>query len=267
MKYSRFEALLIGAGTLTVLGNILFIYPQARVFEEVVAQILLLGVLAGAAHWGRKGGLITAVIASIVYTVMRVPLLTALGGLEADVLRLVGLRVATYGVIGVLGGELCGRLKYVFVRLDRSDSIDDWSGVFNQRHMAGLMDSASAQLDRYGAKFALAVITVDPAVTSGLRPARVRKVIHSIANHIRNDIRLVDEVARLDDGNFLVLLPHTPKPGGEVVADRLRRGIIGVAGSGGDSVSVRVLGGTEDATAIAALRESLGEPAPASSRS
>lgn len=267
MKYSRFEALLIGAGALTVLGNILFIYPQARVFEEVIAQLLLLGVLAGAVHWGRKGGLVTAVIASVVYTVMRVPLLTALGGLEADVVGVVGLRVATYGIIGVLGGELCGRLKYVFARLERSDSIDDWSGVFNQRHIAGLIDSAAAQLDRYGAKYSLATITVDPATTSGLHPARVRKVIHSIANHIRNDIRLVDEVARLDDGSFLVLLPHTPKPGGEVVADRLRRGIITVVGAGSDSVSVRVLGGAEDASAIALLRESLGEATPTASQS
>ena len=260
MKYARFEALLIGAGALTVLGNILFIYPQARVFEEVVGQLLLLGVLAGAAHWGRKGGLVTAVIASVVYTVMRVPLLTALGGLEADVLGLVGLRVATYGIIGVLGGELCGRLKYVFARLETSDSIDEWSGVFNQRHMADLIDSAVAELERYGAKFSLATITVDPTVTRGLRPARLRKVIHSIADHIRNDIRLVDEVARLDDGTFLVLLPHTPKPGGEVVVDRLRRGVAGVIASGTDSVSVRVLGGVEDASAIAVLRESFGGP-------
>lgn len=266
MKYSRFEALLIGAGALTVLGNILFIYPQARVFEEVVGQLLLLGVLAGAVHWGRKGGLLAAIIASVVYTVMRVPLLTALGGLEADVVGLVGLRVTTYGIIGVLGGELCGRLKYVFARLETSDNIDGWSGVYNQRHIAVLLDSAVAELERYGAEFSLATITVDPAATSGLRPARLRKVIHSIANHIRNDIRLVDEVARLDDGSFLILLPHTPKPGGEVVVDRLRRGIAGVIASGTDQASTRVLGGVEDASAIAVLRESLGGHAAADTR-
>ena len=54
-------------------------------------------------------------------------------------------------------------------------------------------------------------------------PTRQRAVVRTVANYLRGDVRMVDEVARLDDGRFLVILPHTRREGGRVVMRATRR--------------------------------------------
>ncbi len=262
MKYSRFEALLLGAGAITVLGNILFILPEAREIREVAGQIMLLAVLAGAVHWGRKGGLIAAIAASVLYAVTLVPLANSVGGVDTGLISLLAVRVLSYGVVGVLGGELCGRLKYVFTRLEHSESIDEWSGVYNQRWLARLLDDALGQHTRYATPFSVVTLRIDTSMLQGLRPARLKKIIHSVANHIRNDLRLVDEVGRLEDGTFLILLPHTPGAGGAIVADRLARGVSDTLGATESAISTDVVAAPESLEAVVALRATLGEATP-----
>ena len=83
-----------------------------------------------------------------------------------------------------------------------------------------------------------------------------------MADHIRNDVRLVDDVGRLDDGRFVLVFPHTPKAGGEVAAARVRQGVRDLLGAKDESVEASVYGSEEDAGAIRALIDSFGCDGP-----
>ncbi len=85
MKYRLFEGIVLVVGGAAILGSVLLSFGAPLITEEVIAQLLLFGVLVGAVHWGRNGGFIAATIASLIYIVMRIPLVVAAEGLTADV--------------------------------------------------------------------------------------------------------------------------------------------------------------------------------------
>jgi GGDEF domain-containing protein len=261
VKYARFELLAIGAGGIAVLATVVMsLQPQPDVIE-IVAQLLLLAVLIGAVHWGRRGGMVAALAAMLTYILMRAPFLGD-SGMSADALRLVLVRMGTYGLIGIVGGEICGHIKYVFVRLEDSLAIDEQSRVYNQRFVAQMLRNSMSSFERYGAPFSLVVLTLAPELTAELRPGKVGFLVRAVADVIRNDIRLVDEVGRLDDGRFLLLLPHTPKTGAEIAAERVRGAVRDTVGAKDGSVTAQVMSAAEDAATIHALLDAIAPPAP-----
>lgn len=256
MKYSRFELLTISVGAVAVLGTVAFALQPRPDWIELVAQLLLLVVLAGAVHWGRKGGLVAALAATLVYIILRLPSITRVG-LEAEVLELVLIRTAAFGFIGIIGGEICGRIKYFFARLEDSLSIDEHSRVYNQRFVAQMLANSLASATRYGTRFSIAIVELAPSLMAELRPSRRQSLVRAVASHIRNDVRLIDDVGRLDDGRFVLVFPHTPKDGAQVAASRARTGVRDVLGAKDDSVTVAVYGSDEDAGTIGALVDSI----------
>jgi len=169
-------------------------------------------------------------------------------------------RIAAFGLVGIVGGEVCSRIKYVFARFDDSNTIDDWSRVYNQRYAARAIEQARARYTRYGEPFSLVLITLSPAITGDMTPQRQRSLVRAVANYVRDDIRMVDEVGRLEDGRFVVLLPHTPREGGEVVTARLSAGVRQTVGAKPESITAQCLGAAEDTVALAALNaELIGE--------
>ncbi|MDO8963796.1 MAG: diguanylate cyclase [Coriobacteriia bacterium] len=257
MKYARFEQLTIGVGAAAILATIVMALRPSPDITELIAQVLLLIVLVGAVHWGRKGGLIAAIGATIAYMLMRVQYMDS--GATSDIIQLVLVRSATYGLVGIVGGELCGRIKYFFARLEDSCSIDEHSRVYNQKFFGSLMRNSFSSFQRYQTPFSIVVIEMAPCLTSDLRPSRAGALVRAVADHIRNDVRLVDDVGRLDDGRFILLLPHTPKDGAHVASARVRAGVRDVLGAKDDSITARVLSATED---LAELGQLLDEIAP-----
>lgn len=258
MKYAQFERLALAVGVIAVVGSIMASWNTQPVVEEMVAQFLLLVVLFGAVHWGRRGGFFAALFAIIVYMAMLAPLLFG-EGLTPDLLELVILRTAAYGVVGILGGEVCGRIKYVLARLEGGANLDDETHLYNQAYLGRILEASLGMHARYKTPFSLVLITLAPALTSELKPSRRRSLLRAVANHIRNDVRLVDDVARLDDGTFVMLLPQTPKTGGEIAAGRVREGLRELLGARDESVVARVLGVPEDLTELNSLRDSIVE--------
>jgi len=257
VKYSRFEMLTIGVGAVAVFGTIAFALQPRPDWIEVAAQLLILVVLVGAVHWGRKGGLLGALGALIAYVVLRLPSIVRVG-LEAEVLELILIRGVTFGFIGIIGGEICGRIKYFFARLEDSLSIDEHTRVYNQKFVCQLLRNSLASSTRYGTRFSMALLEIAPCLTAELRPSRQRTVVRTVADHIRNDVRLIDDVGRLDDGRFVMVFPHTPKEGAHVAATRVRMGVRDVLGAKDDSVTATVYSSEEDSDAITALLDSLG---------
>ena len=105
MQYARFERLVIAITALIVLGSLaLSLVNGGAEWVEVVAQFVIIVVVAVAVHWGRKAGTIVALAASVVYLLMRIPLLSA--GLAPDDVLLVVSRIAVYMLLGIVGGEV-----------------------------------------------------------------------------------------------------------------------------------------------------------------
>ena len=266
MKYSFFEQLTLAVGAIAIVGTIVAGAQQGLILEEVVAQVLIFIVLVGAVHWGRNGGFVTAVGATLIYILLRIPLLVD-EGLTEDTLTMILIRTLTYGIVGILGGELCSRVKYIFASMEDADSLDHVTRLFNERFIGTRFKKVLSEHERYGTLASVIVLRLDPALYLPLRKAKQRTVLRSVASHVRNDVRLVDDVGRLQDGRFLLVLPNTPREGAEVAAARVRDGVRNVLSAREESVEVEVMGAPDDLEKMTALLDtlSLGEsdaPAP-----
>ncbi|MEI7813196.1 MAG: hypothetical protein WCJ13_00205 [Coriobacteriia bacterium] len=264
MNYTKFEQLVLGVATTTILGSILISLASNgwTGWPSFVSQLLLIPVLIAAVHYGRRAGLLTALIASAVFIMLKIPVLSAPEGVGALEMGMIALTIAAYGIVGIVGGDLCGRVKYLFGRFDNSATIDDWSRVFNQRKAAELLEYARDRFSRYGESFSVIVITQDPAMVSGLSPKRQRTLVREVAAHLRGDLRMVDEVARLDDGRFLVILPRAAREGALAVAQRLIEAIRQMMDADQDGVSSQCFSAAEDDLELGSLFTNIA-PQPA----
>ena len=256
MKYAWFERIVLALGGASILLTFGLTYGSTIFVEEVAGQVMLFAVLFAAVHWGRRGGFVAALAASLVYIVLRIPLVTADPTVTSDVLVMILTRVLAYGLIGIVGGEIAMRMKYVLAGLENSSSIDDLSGLYNERIMLHALDSARARYARYGEPFSVVLVDADRSAFADFKPSKQRAVIRGVAGYVRNDVRLVDEAGRLNDGRFMVLLPHTPKEGAVVVAERLAKGVRSALGAGPEVVRVRALGASDEVE-LASLGERL----------
>ncbi len=263
MKYTRFEVLVLGIGAISIFGSILFAAAGPPIAEEVIAQALLFAVLAAAVYGGRTAGFIAALVASAAYLLLRVPLVMADQGLSLDLAGILAIRILGYGVIGIIGGEACDRIRSMLSEYKECRGMDSWSGTCNQRFIARVLAAALGESQRYDTVFSVAIIDVSPAVFRSMSTTRQRAIVRAIADHIKDDIRVVDEVGRLDEGSFLLVLPHTPVEGALVAADRLRRGVRNVIGAGAESITVRTLSVPGNIDEIHALSVRLGKSAEA----
>lgn len=265
MKYSRFELLVLALGGGAIVGSMALITGGSPHPAEVVAQLLVVFVLGGALHWGRNGGFTAAVIATLVYLFMRLPLLLS-DGFSRELLLLIAARVITYGVVGIVGGELCGRTKYVFARFDANPLTDESTGVYNAQYAGAAIRSGVASWDRYQVPYSAVRLSLAPSVTAEMRPLRVRHLLRQMASHIRNDVRLVDDLAHLGDGRFLVLFPNTGAAGAAVAGDRIHRGIVAMLAVETTTLEVSVYSTETDLAALRKLAAEL-DPGPSTAGS
>lgn len=261
MKYTRFETLVIALGAAVVAASVLVPRDVAPQWPELLAQALLFVTFAAAAHWGRNGGSVVATASALVYVLSRVPLM-ADQGLTNEVAGALLARLLAFAVVGIVGGEVFGRIKYFLARVDGSIMLDEYTQVYNRRYCAQALRNAIGQYQRYQTPYSVALLSLSPALFAELRPTRQRSMLKSVANFVRGDIRLVDDVGYLGDGRFLLMFPNTPKNGADVAADRLRAGVRDLLGAKDESVSTTVLSVEEDPAAICELARSLESQAP-----
>ncbi len=262
MKHNRFERLMLTAGTVIILGTVAISLRDAPPTEEIVAQVLLLVVLVGAVHWGRRGGLYTAIAASGVYILMRIPMFVEQGELTSDLLIMILSRAAMYGLVGILGGSLCQRIKYYFAQVEDGASLDPTTGVYSRHSLARIIRVQLGEYERYDVPCSVVVITLEGGLTESLRPSRRKRMRRRVADRIRDDIRLVDDVGRLEDGRFVAVFRHTTREGGRAAAKRLRSAIRDLLGAREGSVTVEVFAVPGDVERLERFAGSLGEAPP-----
>jgi diguanylate cyclase (GGDEF)-like protein len=258
MDYTKFERLAIGIGAIAIMATAAFsLYPTPDTVE-LVAQLLLLAVLVGAVRWGRRGGTFTAVVATVSYILMRIYLPLHINWV-ADVTiapeftRLLLIRSGSYALVGIVGGEACSRIKYVFARAQDDLAIDPSSRVYTTDFMTRTIRTAVASYRRYGTPFSVIVVDVDDSVTAGMRPGKADAVVRVMATHLRSELRLIDDIGRFHAGSFLVILPQTARPESEGVAARLASGLRDSVGIADGAIHTQVFGSAEDIAEIEAL--------------
>jgi GGDEF domain-containing protein len=262
MTYERFERFAIAVAALVVLSMVAF---SARDLShnslEIVAELLLLAVFVTAVHLGRRAGLTAAIGASVAYVVLCIPGMAADRGLTSDTLLLIVIRILAFGLVGIVGGETFARLRQVLVRLANAEAFDEWSRVFNQRYAYAALTRSIAAFERYDHQFTIVLISIAHSITAELGPQRARTIVRAVSKHLRGDVRMVDEVARLDDGRYFVLLPNTPLENGRTAAARLVAGSRRLLGAREDSILSRCLSPAGDIVALRALAEEIA-PVP-----
>ena len=219
-RYSIFELLVLifGAGTLFAL---VFMSPrQATV--ELIAQLLLVPIFVGILHYGEKGGIATFLFAAAVYLVMRAPDLMKMG-LIAPIMQLILLRVLVYGIVGIGGGIICSRIKYFFARLEQLGFIDEVTGLYNADYLGQLIERYAQGFERYGSVFSVVTIGIESKPDERPKRAAFGRELRGVGLSIRDSIRAVDEVGRISDAAFGLILPNTNASGAVIASERLQK--------------------------------------------
>ena len=270
MRYRTIEYLAGAFGVTAILATVIMgiASPARTTWQEMVAQLMFLPVLFGALHYGRNGGFLAALFAVAVYVGINVPNAATSSDGGTLLLELVGIRGLAYVLIGVVGGEMCSRIKYFFLSLESGDLIDNETGIYGALHIGRLLGSLVEQHRRYGTCFSAATMTLDPKALqqTGLTGRSGKSLMHDLAAAVRSDVRAVDEVGRMSPDALLVLFPSTPPSGGHVAVERLTRTASAMlsrrgASEDADILKVEVLGYPDHPEGVVALVEQLtGEP-------
>ncbi|MDP2402144.1 MAG: hypothetical protein Q8M66_09205 [Actinomycetota bacterium] len=257
MRYARFEVLVLAAGALAVFGSVLFPASGPPVAQEIIAQALLFAVLAAAVYGGRNVGAAAAIVSSTLYLVLRAPLFISDVGIDLAPIGMLAVRIAGYLFVGVVGGIVCDRLRTVLDESRDNEGFDPWSRSYNQKLVTRAIEGAMGETERYDTVFSVLTLRIAPAIFDGMRSTRKRSLVRSIAEHISGDIRLVDVLGRVDDGSFVVVLPHTPAEGAAVVADRLRSSVTELVGAQPGNIETAALSVPADTGQISQMLERL----------
>lgn len=219
MKYSWFELLAMSVGACAVVGTSLATVSGANMGPEVVGQVLILLALFGGLHYGRKGAVVCFLASTSIYAIVA---FSFMSGQLAIALELFLFRTGIYGVVAFAAGELNTHLKYLFVKLEHHDYVDDLTGLYNSKYFSKLLEKQIGEFDRYGSEFSMASFAIKEDLFSPLKDKVHNKLIRDIGNTvIRNNIRGVDDAARIAGTLFMVLFPKTDLEGAKIATNRI----------------------------------------------
>jgi len=254
VEYKGFQKTMGVFGALLIIISTAFVLISTRNIQEVVGQLLFFLILLGALMYGKRGGIITAILASVIYIALHFPTMISIG--IAPVLPLIIVRSLIYLVAGPLGGEIFFRIKQFMIEAGQSDFVDDDTRLFNALYFGNLVDSEVKKFERYG--------TISSVVSFAINPETMDIYLHEpkspgikyIADGVVGNVRLVDEVGTIDQNTFGVILPFTPREGAAVVAKRLQSTITSRVGYD-ESVSFDILSLPDDKEKIEAFAAQL----------
>lgn len=204
----------------------LFVRSQVPLDEFLLALVSLSACFAGFIL-GIKSGLIFALLSVFIVGSLSVIQGLQVGGAEFS--RLFWLVVIP--LLAVLGGLASDGVRRMRERLDMLDgrledlvAVDEFTGLEKSRRFALRVVEELARTKRYGGVFSLMVVQLAfMKELDDVHGPRIRgMVIQKLAEILGSARRTEDFVARLDEGEFGLLLPNTPVEGARILADRIR---------------------------------------------
>lgn len=207
-------------GVCAVAGTIIATLSSSNTAADIVGQLMIVVVLFGGLHYGRKGAIISFVIATGFYAIFAFGVRGSVtAGTAAEIFLI---RTAVFAVVAFVAGELNVRLKYLFIKLEHHDYVDDITNLYNAKYLSKLIEKYISEFDRYGSKFSLTNFTLNEDLIAPMKKKARIKVIKDVGYKIRGNIRGADEAARLEGTNFTVLYPNTNYDGATCATIRVK---------------------------------------------
>lgn len=223
MDYRGFQRFVLLAGSAFVVVSatlVAIVMPKtAEGLKEVIGQLLFFLLLIGAVYDGWRGGVLTAILASTIYAAIQFPTILSLK--IEPVLPLILVRAAIYLVTGPLGGGIMSNVKKLMIEASHNEFVDSETKIFNKLYFAKLAQVELARFERYNTVVSIVKINIDPQSLALYLETPKSPGMKEVAKTIVNHVRLVDEVGRLSEKAFGVILPFTSNDGAQIVATRL----------------------------------------------
>jgi diguanylate cyclase (GGDEF)-like protein len=120
---------------------------------------------------------------------------------------------------------------------DRLAHTDPLTGLANRRTLDRMLELEVARAGRQGVPLSIAILEIDhfSEIQKAGGNAAGDQVLRRVAQILAESVRLMDTVARFSNEQFILVAPG---PDGLVVAERLVRGIAGIAPVDGKTISV-----------------------------
>lgn len=223
MEYKGFQRTMAFFGALLIIISTALVAVSTRNIQEIVGQFLFFLILFGALWSGKRGGILTAILSTAIYLSLHFPTFLSMGwakGLEV-VGPLILVRAAIYIVSGALGGEIFFRIKQFMIEAGKQEFVDNETKLFNRSYFGTLVNLEAKKFERYKTISSILMIKLDSTVMTEYMAEPKTPGMKYIADGLVGNVRLVDEVGRVNQNEFGVILPFTPREGAEVVAKRL----------------------------------------------
>jgi GGDEF domain-containing protein len=222
LSYARARQIILAAGLLVLLivAGVMFFRRVDPV--EVAATLLFIPIFIAFVFKGVKGGIIAAVVASIVYAALRYPAIQLVGADQFAGLILS--RAIAFLAFGAIGGFASQQLEASLEKLDQFDEIDDATGLFNARFFVNNTALEMERSDRYRTLFSVTIIDVPAAAFDGMNRRQKDKTLRELGQLLKDSIRTVDRGVHALDGDvhrFAAILPETGRDGSRVFITRL----------------------------------------------
>jgi len=121
--------------------------------------------------------------------------------------------------------ELREELQLRQKKIEEISITDDLTDLYNFRYLNQCLDTEIERARRYGTFFSLVFMDIDNLKKINEKYGHLAgtKVLIETAEILKQNLRKVDMIFRYGGDEFVVILPQTPKDGGVLVAERLRR--------------------------------------------
>ncbi len=207
MNYRKFEALFIGLGLSVILATILTSYLNQSDYVEIIGQAMFGPVLFFALHYGRKAGFLAALVSALLFIVAKFYVQDET--MSTFIPEIILARAAVFGLVGIVGGELAHRMKYLILKFGNEELLDGQTNVFNKSYSIQILQKNIENHRRYGREFSIALIDIGNKHKIFIDDIARKKVMENLAFSLKENVRLVDDVGRWDNDRFCIVFPET----------------------------------------------------------
>jgi diguanylate cyclase (GGDEF)-like protein len=222
ISYDRARRLLLAGGLLVLLITAAVMYVRRVDPVEVAGTLLFIPVFVCFIFWNARGGVLAAIAAVVIYTLLRYPAIEAVG---ADrFLGLIASRSVAFLAFGLVGGWANKQLESSLSKLELYDQIDDSTGLFNARFFVQDVELELSRADRYQSIFSVALVDIPASLLDDLGRRQREKSLKELGRLLRDSVRTVDRAVHAGHGDahrIAVVLPETAREGANVFTTRL----------------------------------------------
>ncbi len=133
-------------------------------------------------------------------------------------------------VVNLLGAiadnaALAIRNAQLYERMRQLSTHDELTGLPNERNLRGHLEREIDRSRRFDKTLSVLTLEIDQLPLKGIDALRAEGVLVDLALLLRDSVRKVDTVARVDEAQFVMLLPRCEAREAVAVAEKLRKSI------------------------------------------